>query len=208
MSYELIGYLASVLVAVSLMMSSIVKLRIINLVGAVCFTVYGLVIHAYPVASVNAFIIIIDTYYLIEMFSQKEYFTILEVHADSEYLKRFLLFYQRDIARFFPDVAIVPSDTHMIFFVLRNMVPTGLFIAETRDRQSLMTILDFVIPGYRDFKIGEFIFSKSAEFFLQKGFRTLYSPPSSQAHEAYLHRMGFRQADAEKLDGLYVKVLA
>jgi hypothetical protein len=46
--YELIGYAASVLVAVALTMRSVLRLRLINLVGAATFTVYGLLIHAYP----------------------------------------------------------------------------------------------------------------------------------------------------------------
>ena len=36
--YEIIGYVASVLVAVSLMMSKIVQLRIVNLIGAATFS--------------------------------------------------------------------------------------------------------------------------------------------------------------------------
>lgn len=64
MSFELLGYMASVFVAVSLMMRSLVKLRVINLVGAVLFTVYGLIIAAYPVAIVNGFIVLVNIYYL------------------------------------------------------------------------------------------------------------------------------------------------
>lgn len=64
MSFEMLGYMASVFVAVSLMMRSLVKLRVINLVGAVLFTVYGLVIAAYPVAVVNGFIVLVNLYYL------------------------------------------------------------------------------------------------------------------------------------------------
>ncbi|MCA9901859.1 MAG: YgjV family protein [Ardenticatenaceae bacterium] len=64
MSFELLGYMASVFVAVSLMMRSLVKLRVINLVGAVLFTVYGLIIAAYPVAVVNGFIVLVNIYYL------------------------------------------------------------------------------------------------------------------------------------------------
>jgi|ERR1051325_4597590 hypothetical protein len=52
--YELIGYVASVLVAISLTMTSILRLRIINLTGSACFTLYGLLIGAYPVAIVNS----------------------------------------------------------------------------------------------------------------------------------------------------------
>jgi len=55
--YEFIGYAASVLVAVSLMMRSIVRLRLIHLAGALRFAAYGLLIKAYPIVAVNSFII-------------------------------------------------------------------------------------------------------------------------------------------------------
>ena len=74
MIYEIIGYSASALVAISLMMSSIVKLRVINLIGAALFTLYGLLIGAYPVAVLNFTIVLIDLYYLRETIKSKVYF--------------------------------------------------------------------------------------------------------------------------------------
>ena len=74
MIYEIIGYTASALVAISLMMSSIVKLRVINLIGAALFTLYGLLIGAYPVAVLNFTIVLIDLYYLRETIMSKVYF--------------------------------------------------------------------------------------------------------------------------------------
>ena len=50
---EWFGYAASVVVAVSLLMSSLIKLRWINMVGSLMFTGYGLLIGAYPVALLN-----------------------------------------------------------------------------------------------------------------------------------------------------------
>ena len=64
LSFEMLGYMASVFVAISLMMRSVTKLRVINLIGAVLFTAYGLVIAAYPVAVVNGFIVLVNIYYL------------------------------------------------------------------------------------------------------------------------------------------------
>ncbi|MAT96842.1 MAG: hypothetical protein CL608_06840 [Anaerolineaceae bacterium] len=64
MSFETLGYLASIFVAVSLMMRSLTKLRVINLIGALLFTAYGLIIAAYPVAVVNGFIVLVNLYYL------------------------------------------------------------------------------------------------------------------------------------------------
>ena len=74
MIYEIIGYSASALVAISLMMSSIVKLRVINLIGAALFTLYGLLIGAYPVAVLNFTIVLIDLYYLRDTIKSKVYF--------------------------------------------------------------------------------------------------------------------------------------
>ena len=102
--YEIIGYIASVLIAVSLMMTSILRLRVINLIGAVFFTVYGLLVRAYPVAAVNFFIVLVDLYFLYEIIRTKEYFTLLEVRPDSAYLLRFLDFYQKEIQRFLPGI--------------------------------------------------------------------------------------------------------
>ncbi|MDQ3309820.1 MAG: hypothetical protein M3497_06800, partial [Gemmatimonadota bacterium] len=99
---ELVGYVASALVAISLMMSSILKLRVINLFGSAFFTIYGVLIGAYPVAVVNLFIVFINLYYLRQMLGTKEYFKLLEIKPDSDYLRYFLSFYQQDIGRFLP----------------------------------------------------------------------------------------------------------
>ncbi len=66
--FEMLGYLASVLVALSLMMRSLNKLRLINLVGSLLFTVYGFIIGAYPVAVLNAFIVLVNIFYLQQAF--------------------------------------------------------------------------------------------------------------------------------------------
>jgi hypothetical protein len=82
LTYEITGYIASVLVAISLMMSSIIKLRVINLFGAALFTLYGLLIGAYPVAVMNLFIVLIDLYYLRDMVSITRRFTISIVQQE------------------------------------------------------------------------------------------------------------------------------
>jgi hypothetical protein len=189
------------------MMSSILKLRVINLIGAACFTVYGLLIGAYPVAVVNFIIVLIDLYYLYEIFATKEYFALLEVPNDSEYLKYFLNFYDQDIKRFFPDFSHTLSEPQLAFFVLRNLVPAGLFIGEIHDKDSLFVKLDFVIPGYRDFKIDQFVYSEKAKFFKEKGFQKIYTEPGDKKHEDYLQRIGFVLADSNNKVTSYCLVL-
>uniref|UniRef100_Q0HY62 Uroporphyrinogen decarboxylase n=1 Tax=Shewanella sp. (strain MR-7) TaxID=60481 RepID=Q0HY62_SHESR len=71
MIWEWVGYLASVVVAISLMMSNIKKLRWWNLLGSALFVAYGVAIQAYPVAAVNFFIVLIDAYYLVVIYREQ-----------------------------------------------------------------------------------------------------------------------------------------
>jgi hypothetical protein len=61
---EGLGYLASILVAISFLMKSINKLRFVNTVGSICFVIYAVAIHAIPVALINLFTVCINVYYL------------------------------------------------------------------------------------------------------------------------------------------------
>lgn len=185
---EIIGYVASVLVAVSLMMSAILKLRVINLVGSSFFTVYGLLIGAYPVAFVNGFIALVNIYYLIQIFSSKEYFDVLEVEHSSKYLRYFLNLHEKDIKKYMPEISLQPSEKWKVLFILRNGVPAGLFCADIHEDNNLFVNLDYVIPGYRDFKIGKYVYQK---FFKDKQFKTIYSYSGNNLHEKYLRKMGF-----------------
>ncbi|MEM7111949.1 MAG: YgjV family protein [Chloroflexota bacterium] len=65
--FELIGYSASIMVATSLTMRSLLKLRLINLVGSFLFVVYGLLIGAWPVVVLNGFTMLVNLYYLQQM---------------------------------------------------------------------------------------------------------------------------------------------
>jgi len=67
---EYVGYLASILIGVSMFMKDIVKLRFINLVGAILFTVYGFIIKSYPVAIVNLIISFTNIYYLFKIYNE------------------------------------------------------------------------------------------------------------------------------------------
>lgn len=64
---ELAGYAASILIAVSLTMTDVYKLRIINSLGCLMFVIYGLNLGVYPVALTNSIIILINIYNLYKL---------------------------------------------------------------------------------------------------------------------------------------------
>lgn len=69
---EIIGYAASVMVAISLTRKDIVKLRVLNFIGCALFVAYGLMLNALPVVATNAFISIVNVYFLIKMYQEKK----------------------------------------------------------------------------------------------------------------------------------------
>ena len=189
--YEIIGYIASLLVALSLTMKSLQKLRIVNMIGAIVFIVYGLLIGAIPVAFLNTLILGVNVYNLWQMWQQKDYFTLMQVRADSSYLKKFLEFYRNEISEFVPTYLFKPAEDQVVVFILRNMLPVGLVIVKPEEEEAHI-FLDFVIPGYRDFRAGKFLFDESTEFYRQMGILRLSTAPGSKRHETYLQRMGFK----------------
>lgn len=191
--YEIIGYIASVLVAVSLMMSKIVKLRVVNMIGAAIFSLYGILIGSIPVAGMNGFIVLINVYYLYKMYTNEEYFTLLRVSYDSEYLNKFLHFYKRQIDESQPNFQYEPVENGCNIFVLRDMVPAGVLIGRVENGNELHVDLDFVIPSYRDFKIGRFLFYDNAEFFKEHGVDSVVALGGDKEHQTYLKEMNFKK---------------
>lgn len=189
--YQLIGYIASVLIALSMMMNSILRLRIINLAGASSMAVYGVLIGAYPIAVLNLFIVTVDIFYLYGIFSKKEFFSLLQVKPGSLYLKYFIEFYDLDIKKFLPDFQYTPQDDDLVFFVLRDTVPAGLMITDGGTTPDAWVKLDYVVERYRDFKVGQFVFREQAEVFRDRGIRRLLSHRGTPPHQKYLERMGF-----------------
>jgi GNAT superfamily N-acetyltransferase len=195
MIYELIGYLASALVAVSLMMSSILRLRLINLAGATLFSIYGVLIAAWPVATVNLFIVGINIFYLARIYGTKEFFRILEVGPDSEYLRHFVALHGDEMRRHNPDFRFPVEARQLSFFVLRDVVPAGLFVGDPVANGEMVVRLDYVLPGYRDLKVGRFLFRQHAAWFGERGIRCLVARAGTKQHARYLQRMGFTSAD-------------
>ena len=67
MMIEIFGYIGSALVVVSMLMSSIVKLRIINTVGSVISGIYAVICGAIPLAVMNICLITINIYGLVKL---------------------------------------------------------------------------------------------------------------------------------------------
>ncbi|HEY0140836.1 MAG TPA: hypothetical protein VGF48_08065 [Thermoanaerobaculia bacterium] len=192
---QLLGYAASVLIATSLLMRSIVRLRVINLAGAATFSLYGFLIGAYPVGVLNLMTATINVVQLIRLQRRYEIFRVLEVRPDAQYLHYFLDFQASDIRRFFPKFQkdVRPPDAQQLaLIVVRDLIPAGVLLGHIRGDR-LDVDLDYVVPQYRDLKVGRYLFRDEADFFRRRGIREIVSPADTQAHADYLRRIGFRR---------------
>ena len=63
---EILGYVAMVLVAGSFLLKDVIKLRLVNALGAVCFVIYGVLIDSFPVTGLNIFVVCVNAYYILK----------------------------------------------------------------------------------------------------------------------------------------------
>jgi len=192
---EWIGYIGSIIIAVSLTMTSMVKLRWLNFIGALIFTVYGAAIHAIPVVLVNGFITCIDLYYIFKMYAAKDFFTIQEINSDNTYLKQFLEYYKKGIPKDFPNFNPDNNKGKLALIVLRNMQVAAVFIGHKSNESTLTIDLDFATPQYRDFKTGDFLFNRNAHLFTDQGITKLLVTPFSKSQFKYYPKVGFTQVE-------------
>ena len=66
---ELFGYLGTALIFLSMMMSSITKLRILNMSGSVVSAIYAVLSNTWPVVILNAGLFIINA---VQLFREKK----------------------------------------------------------------------------------------------------------------------------------------
>ncbi len=193
--WEWIGYIGSIIVATSLTMASMLKLRWFNLVGSSIFTVYGLAIGAIPVALVNGFIVMINIYYLIKIYSTKDFFTVHKVEPSNEYVRNFTNFYKDSIPKDFPKFAYSKDEDNITILVLRNMQVAAVFIGKQTEPGKLEILLDFATPQYRDFKTGDYLFNKNKHLFQEIGVSQLTVRPFSPQQIKYYLNVGFAVQD-------------
>ena len=191
-----IGYCASLIVVLSMMMHSVVKFRWINLFGALLFSTYGFLIGAIPVGILNGIIVLVDIYYLVLIYNKKEEFELLEINANSKYLPLFLKFHQARIEKYCPGFSFEPSENTVSFFILRNMSIAGLFLAHRENGTILNVKLDYVLPEYKDFKNGKYVYFTLRSKFIEAGFKTVKAAGNNQSYFKYLKKFGFTETNS------------
>jgi hypothetical protein len=186
---EWYGYLASLVVFISLTMSSIIKLRIFNFIGCLLFAHYGFLTGLLPVSVANLSIALINVYYLYQIYKTKEEFKLVNAEVDSAYYQHFIATNQAEIIKQVSLQELTKVNTS--FYMLRDDNIAGV-LAGIKDLDGTLTIfIDFVPAKYQDYKLGAYYYNQHPEFLKEKGIKTLKTTATDKDHCFYLEKMGF-----------------
>ena len=199
MMIETFGYIGSTLVVVSMLMSSVVKLRIINTIGSTISGIYALIIGSFPLALMNGCLIAINLYNLFKLLKSKQQYDLIDVKSNDAYLDYFITRYKQDIQIYFPDFKMDTSVVDQAYIICCNGNSAGILLGKQDSNDTIDILLDYSTPTYRDCSIGAYLYAKLPE----KGIKKLiFKQNLSEVHKTYLNKMGF-----VKEGNLYIKML-
>lgn len=187
---ELFGYLGSFLVLISFLMTSVFKLRVINTIGSVIFMTYALIIKSYPTAVMNFCLVLINLRFLWKMRRGSKEYEFIKVNGDDKYLHHLLDKYYSDIKVCFPGINIDLDSANRFYIISHDGKPVGITLGKEKDGV-MELMLDYSIPEYRDFSIGQFLISKLPN----EGIYTLTYNGPDENHTAYLNSLGFQKTE-------------
>ncbi len=191
---ELFGYLGSTLVVVSMLMASLVKLRVINTIGSVISAIYALIIGSFPLALMNVCLIVINLYGLFRLLKTPQQYDIVPCGVEDCFVRYFLEKHQADISGFFPDIQKDALAADAAYLVCCNGDPAGLVLGRDLGDGQMDLILDYSVPAYRDCSVGQFLYAnlKAHDVRILR-----FSRKATQAHVDYMKKMGFGENQGE-----------
>ncbi len=198
MLIELFGYLGSAMVVVSMLMSSLVKLRIVNTVGSIISGIYALIIGSFPLALMNGCLIVINVYNLSKLLVNKQQYDLVKFAGQDTFVHYFIDHYKEDILIYFPEFQTIDPQMDTVYMVFCNGDPAGILLGKTVEQGIVAASLEYATPAYRDCSIGKFLYSALPG----ENVNTLMMENVSEKHRPYMEKMGFVNQD-----GCYMKKL-
>ncbi len=199
MWFEVVGYTGSLLILVSMLMTSVVKLRIINLIGSAVFTLYAILIHSYPTAFLNGCLVLINVFQLLrQRRAVGKSYNIHPFKAGEGFTEWFIAKYREDILKFFPSLKPEEAENASGYAVFYDDQAAGLLLV-MKEGETLRIVMDYATPAFRDCSVGGYLYGKLPEFGVSK----LVCKAENDEHVKYMEKMGFVRGE----DNAYVKEL-
>lgn len=191
MFIEIFGYIGSFLVVISMLMSSVVKLRFINTIGSTISLIYAFICGAFPLALMNACLIVINVYNLFKLLKTEKQYELVESKPSDSFVGYILKHYADDIRTYFPGFS-GNENMDVAYVTCCEGKPAGLLLGKERKEGVVDVIIDYSTPEYRDCSVGKFLYSNLHA----KGVETLiFAQNKSETHVSYMTKMGFAKEE-------------
>jgi hypothetical protein len=192
---EIIGWFGSALLVVSLLQTRVMRLRVLNSAASAVLVGYNAALGVWPMVAMNVVLVGINLSVIWRMLRQRHdarAYDVVRVGVGEPFLARLLARHAEDIARFNPAPEALSAQAEHAFLVTSGDEVVGVVLSragEAPDEQQV--VLDYVLPPYRDFTPGEFVFRADGPF-AQMGARRVVASHAMTASAAYLAAVGFR----------------
>ena len=186
---EIVGYIGSVFVVVSMLMTSVVKLRLINMIGSTISIIYAFIVKAYPLALMNFCLVVINSINLYKLLNNKREYNVISLSFEDGFIRYFLDTYSEDIKKFLPQ-ANLNEIYEVAYLVCCGTTPAGILLGKKESESAIEVTVDYATPAYRDCSVGKHLYSYLAS---QNHIKELSfgKSNSTEFHTSYLLKMGF-----------------
>jgi hypothetical protein len=201
---DVLGWAGSALLVYSVLQTRILRLRLFNCVASALLVIFNAAIAVWPMVGLNVALTAINAYYIVRLLRSRHdprSYEVVEVLPTEGYLQHLLHGLDADIQRFNPGFSGRDRDrAEFGFLILTGADTAGVVLARDAGGGSAQVELDYVLPKYRDFCPGEFVYRRSGVF-AARGYRRVIAPTRMLSAEDYLTKVGFRsKGDAMVLE--------
>ena len=200
---ELVGWVGSAVLIVSLLQTRVMRFRVLNTLSCLVLIGYNAVVGVWPMVAMNVVLVGINLWVIARLVRERHDARIYEavlMAVDQPFLRRLLTRHAKDIAAFNPDL---PADALAVaehaFVVSTGDQVVGVVLSRPgQGPGEQQVVLDYVLPAYRDFTPGEFVFRPDGPF-AALGTTRVVASPGMASSEKYLRAVGFVERDGRRV---------
>ncbi len=192
---QVLGWVGTAVLVWSLLQTQVLRLRVLNTIGALLLLVFNAIIEVWPMVTLNAVIVAINLWHIWRLRGPitATGYDLLEVDPQDDYLRHVLRVHEEDILRFNPGFLWDPAGGGYALLLLRGNETVGVVLLRQLGATVARVELDYVTRRYRDFAPGRFLYRTT--WFAEHGIRRLLANEDMDGFDDYFTKMGFGWAE-------------
>lgn len=203
---EIVGWAGSALLVLSLVQTRLMRLRVLNSIACVVLIGYNAVLGVWPMVAMNVVLVGINLWAIARLLRERHdprVYEAVPIGTGEPVLHHLLQRHAGDIERFNPDLGVRPGPelaarADHAFWVTAGDQVVGVVLTTDGEPGEQVVLVDYVLPPYRDFTPGEFVFRADGPF-AALGTRRVVASPGMTSSEKYLRAIGFTWQDGRRV---------